>query len=82
MSKTDETVAHIVDSFSVHRPRGVAKGTLARRNLKDRLRKHIDWEIKTSLENYTKWLEKNGYVDSDVWAEEPTAVERYLKDTK
>lgn len=30
------------------------------------------------LEKYTRFLLKNGYVDDDVWCEEPTAIERFL----
>ena len=32
------------------------------------------------LEEYTRFLYKNGYVDDDVWCEEPTAIERFLKE--
>ena len=28
---------------------------------------------------YTEWLCEHGYTDSDVYTEEPTAVERFLK---
>ena len=30
------------------------------------------------LERYTKFLLKHNYVDADVYAEEPTAIERFL----
>jgi hypothetical protein len=30
------------------------------------------------LEDYTKFLTKHGYCDADVYAEEPTAIERFL----
>ena len=32
------------------------------------------------LEEYTKFLYDNGYVDDDVWCEEQTAIERFLKE--
>lgn len=32
------------------------------------------------LEDYTSWLCKHGYTDADVYAEEPKAVDRYLKE--
>lgn len=39
-------------------------------------------QIRELLENYTNWLCKHNYTDSDVWAEEPTAVERYLEENE
>ena len=32
------------------------------------------------LEEYTQWLCKHNYVDADVYAEEPTAIEQFLID--
>mgnify|MGYP001573560047 CR=1 FL=1 len=37
-------------------------------------------EERELLENYTNWLVKHHYCDSDVYTEEPIAVERYLKE--
>lgn len=31
------------------------------------------------LTKYSEWLEKNGYLDSDWWSENPTAIHRYLQ---
>ena len=31
------------------------------------------------LLDYTKFLLKQGYVDDDVWCEEPAAIDRYLQ---
>lgn len=36
--------------------------------------------INEILEEYNSFLCKNGYTDSDVYAEEPTAIERFLKE--
>lgn len=30
------------------------------------------------LNEFCKWLENHGYLDSDWWSEEPKAVEEYL----
>lgn len=35
-------------------------------------------EIQETLLAYTDWLEKYGYVDSDVWSETPSAINRFL----
>ena len=32
------------------------------------------------LEEYTSWLAKHQYTDSDTYAEEPKAVDRFLKE--
>jgi len=32
------------------------------------------------LHKYSKWLEENGYLDGDWWAEEPNAVDRFMND--
>lgn len=34
------------------------------------------------LEEYNSFLCKYGYTDSDVYAEEPTAIEKFLKENK
>ena len=35
--------------------------------------------IKIHLKQYTDYLLKNGYCDSDVYDEKPTSIDRYLK---
>lgn len=44
--------------------------------------KDKEWREKTyqTLEDYTNFLYKHGYTDSDVWAEEPKAVDRFLEE--
>ena len=32
------------------------------------------------LDDYSKWLEKKGYIDSDYYCEEPKAVEEFIKE--
>ena len=39
-------------------------------------------DISELLEAYTNFLYSNGYTDSDTWAEEPTAVYRFLEELK
>jgi len=34
----------------------------------------------TLLESYSKFLEENGYIDSDWWGEEPFAIDEFLKE--
>jgi hypothetical protein len=34
------------------------------------------------LEAYSKFLEEHGYTDTDWWAEEPTAINEFLKTIK
>lgn len=34
------------------------------------------------LDDYSNWLHKNNYMDSDYYTEEPKAVDRYLKEIK
>jgi hypothetical protein len=31
------------------------------------------------LKEYSHWLEKKGYIDSDWWSENPNTVESFLK---
>jgi len=38
-------------------------------------------EIST-LKKYTNFLLNHNYVDDDVWCEEPTAIDRYLKEKR
>jgi hypothetical protein len=48
--------------------------------------KFIEKEIRNAkievLEDYTNWLLKNHYVDADVCAEEPQAIDAFLEETK
>jgi len=47
-------------------------------------------EVKTQLEDrnaqielleaYSKFLEESGYIDSDWWQEQPTAIDEFLKE--
>lgn len=39
-------------------------------------------EVENILDDYTSFLCKTGYTDSDVYAEAPTAVDRYLAEKK
>ena len=32
------------------------------------------------LDDYSDWLHKKGYIDTDYYAEEPTAVKEFLKE--
>jgi len=43
----------------------------------DKVKDFIRTTLHSELEKYTAFLLKNGYVDDDVWAEEPTTLERY-----
>jgi hypothetical protein len=47
-------------------------------------RKEHNAEVKTIeiLHDYTRFLEKEGYTDSDTYSEKPVAVDRYLKSIK
>jgi len=46
--------------------------------VRQRIHQAIAEERERVLVDYTEFLLKYGYVDSDVYAEEPEAVERYL----
>jgi hypothetical protein len=35
---------------------------------------------KALLTQYSVWLEKKGYIDSDWWSEEPCTVDQFLKE--
>jgi hypothetical protein len=39
-------------------------------------------ELSVILWDYTEWLHKLGYTDTDFYTEEPYAVDRYLKEKK
>lgn len=36
--------------------------------------------LKEILVQYSTWLEKTGYLDSDWWCEYPKAVDRYIQE--
>lgn len=45
----------------------------------DLIGKTVDLELlEKILTDYSDWLNKYGYIDSDYYAEEPKAVDRYL----
>lgn len=37
-------------------------------------------ELAVILEDYSDWLHKHGYIDSDYYTEEPHAIEAYIKE--
>lgn len=37
-------------------------------------------EIQELLWDYSEWLNKHGYIDSDFYTEEPHAIDAYLED--
>ena len=39
-------------------------------------------ELREILEEYSDWLHKHHYIDSDYYTEEPIAVERYLEEVE
>lgn len=39
-------------------------------------------ELRNALDDYSRWLEKTGYLDSDWWCERPTAIDRYFEEMK
>lgn len=45
---------------------------------RDHIKSFLFAKIAVVLEDYTNWLCEKGYTDSDVYAEEPRAVEAYL----
>jgi len=40
---------------------------------------YVKSSLEAILEDYNNFLLKNGYTDADIYAEEPTALERYLE---
>jgi hypothetical protein len=44
--------------------------------------KECNLAVEEAITDYTRFLEYENYVDSDVWAEEPTAPRRYLNQLK
>jgi hypothetical protein len=42
------------------------------------IEKLLDEQRKETLNNYSNFLEKNGYLDSDWREEEPTAIDKFL----
>lgn len=47
-----ELLDEIVDSFSIHLPKGRPKGTLARRNMKKRLHKRMNQAIAAAVQTF------------------------------
>ena len=45
---------------------------------KEIMKKPISEEAKQHLKDYTDFLLKNGYCDTDVYSEPPTAIDQYL----
>lgn len=41
---------------------------------------NLEVSIEEVLVDYTQWLMKKGYTDTDTMCENPTSVEEYLKD--
>ena len=39
-------------------------------------------KLRKILDNYSDWLHKKGYIDSDYYTEEPHAVDAYLETLK
>ena len=39
-------------------------------------------EQRELLEEYSKWLEKHGYIDTDWWQEEPKAIDEFMNQRK
>lgn len=37
------------------------------------------YEIVEILEDYSNWLHKQGYIDTDYYAEEPKAINEYIR---
>ena len=44
--------------------------------------KWYDNRMKGELDEFLQWLLKNGYCDTDVYAEPPTAIDQYLAQKK
>ena len=38
------------------------------------------YKIVEILEDYSRWLHKHGYIDTDYYAEEPKAIDAYIKE--
>ena len=39
-------------------------------------------EQRELLEEYSKWLEKHGYIDTDWWQEDPKAIDEFMNQRK
>jgi len=45
------------------------------------MKNEIQYEdLETLLYDFADWLHKKGYIDTDYYTEEPTAIDAYLKD--
>jgi len=47
--------------------------------MKNRINTQAMFLIEMILDDYSNWLHKKGYIDTDYYCEEPTAVKEYLK---
>jgi len=59
---------------------GLLKSGLTDKNIHSFLQEVVKRVREETLEDYTKFLGKYHYLDSDVWAEEPSAIDRYLSE--
>ena len=41
----------------------------------------LEFLIEMLLDDYSDWLHNKGYIDSDYYAEKPTAVKKYMKES-
>ena len=48
--------------------------------MKTRFQSQLEFVAQMLLDDYSDWLHKKGYIDSDYYTEEPKAVEAFLKD--
>ena len=71
------------DIFDVLKKHNVKTGFTLISDLKDLIKSYIlqsqEENIKIELTNFLDFLLKNGYCDTDVYAEPPTAIDQYLK---
>ena len=44
--------------------------------------KQFNGDVRGLLEKYTKFLQENGYIDTDATCEEPFAIDEFLKINK
>ncbi len=51
-------------------------------DLKSFISSLLSEERERVVEDYTNWLIKHSYVDSDIYTEEPKAVDSYLEEIK
>ncbi len=71
---------HLIDKTETRYPKGGYHKEYDLDKFKSFLQEVVKRVREETLEDYTKFLGKYHYVDSDVWAEEPSAIERYLSE--